>query len=297
MLLSLTATLPIRLPGLARRPGYGTKEFLCLSPPMSQAAEPLRRLLDLVAVLRSDDGCPWDREQTLRDLRAYLLEEAHEAAAAIDAEEWDELCDELGDLLFQIVFIVRLAEERSRFGLKEVVERIEAKMIRRHPHVFGDVELADSAAVRRAWEQRKLEARQPGRSLLAGVPSSLPALLAAYRITQKAAGVGFDWPDAGAVVDKLDEEVDELRRALETAARPSDSEVREELGDLLFTVANLARHLGIDPEAALAAANAKFRRRFARLESLLAEQGRSFSDSSLDDLEALWQSVKTKLRR
>lgn len=264
---------------------------------MSHAAEPLRRLLDLVAVLRSDDGCPWDREQTLRDLRAYLLEEAHEAAAAIDAEEWDELCDELGDLLFQIVFIVRLAEERSRFGLEEVVERIEAKMIRRHPHVFGDVELADSAAVRRAWEQRKLEARQPGRSLLAGVPSSLPALLAAYRITQKAAGVGFDWPDAGAVVDKLAEEVDELRRALETAARPSDSEVREELGDLLFTAANLARHLGIDPEAALAAANSKFGRRFARLESLLAEHGRSFSDSSLDDLEALWQSVKAEPRR
>ena len=252
----------------------------------------MRRLIDLVARLRAPDGCPWDREQGAADLRAYLLEEAHEAAAAIDGGDWGELAGELGDLLFQIAFLVRLAEERGAFDLEKVVAGIEAKMVARHPHVFGGETLADARAVREAWERRKL--REPGReSLLAGVPPSLPALLAAYRLTQKAAGVGFDWPEAQAVLDKVDEEVAELREALADGKREDAREkVTEEIGDLLFTVANLARKLDVDPEAALAAANRKFRRRFEQIERRLAEQGRTADEASLAEMDALWDEAK-----
>ena len=168
---------------------------------MKPSPDLLHRLAALVTRLRGPDGCPWDREQEIDDIRAYLLEEAHEVAAAIDSDNWDEICTELGDLLFQVVFIARLAEERAAFDLAEIVERIEAKMIARHPHVFGNDSLADSAAVHRAWERRKLEDNEKDRSMLGGVPSSLPALLAAYRMTQKAAGVGFDWPRADEVLE------------------------------------------------------------------------------------------------
>ena len=252
----------------------------------------MRRLIDLVARLRAPDGCPWDREQGAADLRAYLLEEAHEAAAAIDTGDWGELAGELGDLLFQIAFLVRLAEERGAFDLEKVVAGIEAKMVARHPHVFGGETLADARAVREAWERRKL--REPGReSLLAGVPPSLPALLAAYRLTQKAAGVGFDWPEAQAVLDKVDEEVAELREALADGKREDTREkVTEEIGDLLFTVANLSRKLDVDPEAALAAANRKFRRRFEQIERRLAEQGRTADEASLAEMDALWDEAK-----
>ncbi len=252
----------------------------------------MRRLIDLVARLRAPDGCPWDREQGAADLRAYLLEEAHEAAAAIDTGDWGELAGELGDLLFQIAFLVRLAEERGAFDLEKVVAGIEAKMVARHPHVFGGETLADARAVREAWERRKL--REPGReSLLAGVPPSLPALLAAYRLTQKAAGVGFDWPEAQAVLAKVDEEVAELREALAEGKREDAREkVTEEIGDLLFTVANLARKLDVDPEAALAGANRKFRRRFEQIERRLAEQGRTADEASLEEMDALWDEAK-----
>ncbi|HVF62289.1 MAG TPA: nucleoside triphosphate pyrophosphohydrolase [Thermoanaerobaculia bacterium] len=255
----------------------------------------MRRLIDLVARLRAPDGCPWDREQGAADLRAYLLEEAHEAAAAIDTGDWGELAGELGDLLFQIAFLVRLAEERGAFDLEKVVDGIEAKMVARHPHVFGGETLADARAVREAWERRKL--REPGReSLLAGVPPSLPALLAAYRLTQKAAGVGFDWPEPQAVLDKVDEEVAELRGALADGkredARDTKEKVTEEIGDLLFTVANLGRKLDVDPEAALAAANRKFRRRFEQIERRLAEQGRTADEASLAEMDALWDEAK-----
>lgn len=261
---------------------------------MPISPDPLHRLAALVIRLRGPDGCPWDREQEVDDLRAYLLEEAHEVAAAIDSGNWDEICNELGDLLFQVVFIARLAEERAAFDLADVVERIEAKMIARHPHVFGGDALADSAAVHRAWERRKLEHNDEGRSILGGVPSSLPALLAAYRMSQKAAGVGFDWSRADEVLDKIEEEIRELRRELEaTSGVEREVHLREELGDLLFTVANLARHLGFDPEAALAEANAKFRRRFARLERDLARQGLSLADSDLATMDAAWQRAKT----
>ena len=222
-------------------------------------------------------------------MRAYLLEEAHELAGAIDGGDWGELAGELGDLLFQIAFIGRLAEEAGAFSLSQVVDRVHHKMVARHPHVFGDEVLADAAAVRQAWERRKLRA-EPGReSLLAGVPASLPALLGAYRLTQKAAGVGFDWPDAGAVLAKVDEETAELRAALAGDDREA---VREEIGDLLFTLANLARKLEVDPEAALAGTNRKFRHRFAAVERGLAARGKSAAEATLAEMDALWEAAK-----
>jgi tetrapyrrole methylase family protein/MazG family protein len=250
----------------------------------------LRRLVDLVARLRAPDGCPWDREQSLEDLRAYLLEEAHEAAAAIDTGDREELAVELGDLAFLTAFVARLAEEEGAFTIEEVLDRAAEKIVHRHPHVFGEARLESAEEVRRAWEERKAEQKGEGDSLLAGVPSSLPALVAAYRLSQKAAGVGFDWSDAGQVLDKIEEEVSELREALK--GPPRDTKVAEEIGDLLFAVANLSRKLGRDPEAALAATNRKFRDRFAYIESQLAERGRSLKEATLEEMEALWQQAK-----
>ncbi len=249
------------------------------------------KLRALVIRLRSAGGCPWDREQTLEDLRAYLLEEAHEVAAAIDAGDDAGLAGELGDLLFQAVFVARLAEERGAFDLASVIDAVEAKMIDRHPHVFGGEVLVDAAAVRRSWERRKLR-QAPDRSLLHGVPASLPALTGAYRISQKAAGVGFDWPDAAAVLGQVGEELAELEGALAEAGGEPSAAAAEELGDLLFAVANLGRHLGIDPEAALARGNLKFRRRFQALEQRFAAAGRSIADAGAEEMDREWRAVK-----
>jgi nucleoside triphosphate diphosphatase len=252
----------------------------------------LQKLVDLVARLRAPDGCPWDREQTIDNVRAYFLEEAHELAGAIDGGDWQELAEELGDMLFQVAFIARLAEEAGAFRLPQVIDGVHSKMVSRHPHVFGDGDretLADAEAVRQAWERRKLQ-KEPGReTLLGGVPNSLPALLGAYRLTQKASGVGFDWPDAASVLDKAEEEIAELREAL---AGGKAEEVREEMGDLLFTLANLARKLEVDPEAALAATNRKFRTRFAAVEQGLAAQGKTAAEATLEEMDALWEAAK-----
>jgi MazG family protein len=297
------------------------------APPTAAAPTPpdLQKLVDLVARLRAPDGCPWDREQSLPDLRAYLLEEAHEVAGAIDSGDWDDLAEELGDLAFQVAFIGRLAEEAGAFRLSEAIDGVHRKMVERHPHVFavdavdagdtGGEVLADAEAVRQAWERRKARQKKPGSSLLQGVQASLPALLAAYRLTQKAAGVGFDWPDAAAVLAKVDEETAELKEALaaptssgdqrddQRGDEPIDKEavrgavrdaVREELGDLLFTLANLARKLDVDPEAALAAANLKFRRRFEAVEAGLAERGRSPAEATLAEMDELWEQAKKR---
>jgi len=249
----------------------------------------LKPLLDLVERLRAPGGCPWDREQGLAEVRAYLLEEAHELAAAIDGGDWQEIAGELGDLLFQAAFIGRLAAEAGAVDLAQAIELVRDKMVARHPHVFGGEELADAAAVRDAWERRKLQQEPARASLLAGVPVSMPSLLAAYRLTQKAAGVGFDWPAAEAVLAKAEEEIAELRRALADGAAPA---VREEVGDLLFTVANLARKLEIDPEAALAGANRKFRQRFTHVEQGLAARGKPLAEASLAEMDALWDEAK-----
>lgn len=251
----------------------------------------LERLQGLVRRLRGPDGCPWDRAQKLEDLRPYLLEEAHEAAAAIDGGEWPEIAAELGDLLYLVAFVSGLAEEERAFTVQDVAEGIAEKMIARHPHVFGDEELEDAEAVHRHWEEHKARTERPNGSVLEGVPESLPALVAAYRITQKAAGVGFDWRAPAEVLDKVDEEVEELREALAEQAG-SGPATREELGDLLFTVANLARHLEIDPEAALAGANRKFKERFTAMEQRLAEAGSSLADAPREELERLWHEAK-----
>jgi MazG family protein len=274
----------------------------------------LGRLLDLVARLRSPAGCPWDREQRLADVRSYLLEEAHEAAAAIDAGDWQGLAGELGDLLFQVAFVGRLAEEEGAFALADSIARVHDKMVARHPHVFGGEELATAQAVREAWERRK--ASEPGAvPLLSGVAPSLPALTAAYRMTQKAAGVGFDWPAVSDVLHKLDEEVAELKASLaeggggpassqaplvpSTAVAPAAADreaVAEEIGDLLFTVVNLARKLGVDPEGALARTNLKFRRRFERVERGVRARGKRLGEASLAEMDALWEEAKAEER-
>jgi MazG family protein len=254
----------------------------------------LQKLVDLVARLRAPDGCPWDREQRLENVRAYLLEEAHELAGAIDSGDPGEIAEELGDMLFQAAFIGRLGEEAGTFTAAGAIDQVYRKMVERHPHVFGGEELADAEAVRQAWERRKLREEPRRETLLGGVPSSLPALLGAYRLTQKAAGVGFDWSDAAAVLDKAEEEIAEVREAL--AAGRAD-QVREEIGDLLFTLANLARKLEVDPEAALAGTNLKFRRRFAAVEAGLAAKGKSAAEATLEEMDALWEEAKVTDKR
>lgn len=249
----------------------------------------LRDLLALVATLRGPEGCPWDREQTVRSIRSYLVEEAHELAAALDVESWEEIRKELGDMLFQVAFVARLAEEAGRFRLEEVIAGQHRKMVERHPHVFGDERLPDADAVAAAWERRKLA--DGDRGALDGVPDSLPALVGAYRLTQKAAGVGFDWRDASGPRRKVAEELEELDAEL-TGTDTEADRLDEEMGDLLFAVSNLARHLGVDPEASLSRANRKFRRRFAAIESRLREAGSDPSRASLEELDALWEEVK-----
>ncbi len=250
------------------------------------------RLRALIEHLRGPDGCAWDREQTVQSVRANLLEEAHEVAAAIDGGDNDELREELGDLLFQVAFLARMAEEEGIFDFDQVANEVVDKMIARHPHVFGD-EVAETAAeVRKQWEHRKQADREDKsgtRSALDGVPTTLPALTGAYRLSQKAAALGFDWPDIEGVLDKLTEECRELAEA-ETA-----DEIADEFGDVLFSLVNLARHLGLEPEGALAAANIKFRTRFGKMEEIVANEGDRVSDLTLDQLEDLWQRAKQSL--
>lgn len=273
-----------------------------LDPPDSDPGppDPLDRLRRLVARLRGPTGCPWDREQTLGDLRAYLVEEVHEAAAAIDDGDPEGLAEELGDVLFLVVFAAELLREGGGAGIGRIAAAAEAKMVARHPHVFGDEPAADAAEVRRVWGRRKQAERDAAASpdsALDGVPATLPALLQAYRMTQKAADLGFDWPDADGVLAKIEEELGEVREAIaeapETGAgEPGRERLRAELGDLLFTAANLARHLHLDPDAALAGANRRFRDRFARMESAVADGPRRLEELSLDELDALWEEAK-----
>lgn len=255
---------------------------------------PVERLRALIERLRAEDGCPWDREQTAQSVRPNLLEEAHEVAAAIDTGDWDELRGELGDLLFQVGFLARIAEEEGEFNLDQVADAVVEKMIARHPHVFGEATAETAAEVRRLWEHNKQSAREAdenGGSALDGIPASLPALTEATRISIKAAALGFDWPDVEGVLDKVAEESRELTQALE-GTEPDDDDPAHEFGDLLFALVNLGRHLDLDPEGALAAANLRFRRRFAAFERLLAERGARASDLDVEGLERLWQQAK-----
>ena len=262
----------------------------------SPAETELRRLLDIMARLRDPAaGCPWDRAQNFDTIAPYTIEEAYEVADAIVRRDFASLPDELGDLLFQVVFHARMAEEENRFGFAEVARAIADKMVRRHPHVFGDAGARDAAAQRSAWEDGKSAERaaRAESGALAGVPVGLPALTRAAKLTSRAARVGFDWPDAAAVLDKLDEEIGELKAEL-PAADPA--RLQDEVGDLLFVLANLARKLDLDPEACLRHANEKFSRRFTAMERAIESGGRSLSESSLDTMEAAWQAVKARER-
>jgi MazG family protein len=255
----------------------------------------------LIARLRAPGGCPWDREQTHDSVKPMTIEEAYEVAAAIDEKDDEELAGELGDLLLQVVFHAQMAQDRSAFEIGEVVRRVSDKMIRRHPHVFGEEKAADSGEVLKNWEALKaaeLEAKgkkAKTASMLDSVKTGLPGILEAFQMTTKVSRVGFDWPDAKSAIGKLDEETTELKEAV-AAHPPAAPQVAEEVGDLLFAAVNVARLLGVDPESALKAANRKFRRRFRAVEDGLRERGTQPADSTLEEMDALWNAAKAKER-
>jgi MazG family protein len=252
------------------------------------------RLVEIMDRLRAPGGCPWDREQTLDTLAPYFLEEAYEVVDAIAAADPEKLCEEIGDLLLQIIFVARVAREKGWFGVDDVCDAISDKMVRRHPHVFGDREVEDSAEVMRNWEdiKRTERADEPNSSVLDGVPGSLPALLKAFRMTEKAAAVGFDWRKPADVMGKMREEMDELEAELKPGDEAVTDRVRAEMGDVLFVMANFARHLGVEPETALQSTNASFKRRFEKMEERSLEMDLDFREMSLDEQDALWEEVK-----
>ena len=262
----------------------------------ASAETELRRLLDIMAALRDRrSGCPWDVEQTYDTIAPYTIEEAYEVADAIARRDFSALPDELGDLLFQVVYHARMAEEEARFDFADVARAIADKMIRRHPHVFGDAAARTAEAQTAAWEEQKRAERtaRAERGTLAGVPLALPALVRAHKLTARAARVGFDWPDPAAVLDKFAEETAELCAEL---AHADPARLADEVGDLLFVAANLARKLGLDPEACLRHANDKFSRRFAAVEARLAARGLAPADSTLEAMETEWGAVKAQER-
>ena len=256
----------------------------------------IARLIEIMAALRTPgSGCPWDLQQDFSTIAPYTLEEAYEVADAIGRGDLEDLREELGDLLLQVAFHARMAEEQGAFDFGDVVETITAKLVRRHPHVFADADGRTAEAVEGLWEQIKADEKaarcaKPGRGgALAGVPVALPALSRALKLQDKAGRVGFDWNDPKAVLAKIREEADEIEAALD-AGETRDS--TEEVGDLLFAVVNLARHLGADPEALLRATNRKFERRFASIEQALAARGKSPRNATLDEMDALWDEAK-----
>jgi ATP diphosphatase len=258
----------------------------------------IERLLWVMARLRDPDGgCPWDLQQDFASIAPYTIEEAYEVADAIARGDLEHLRDELGDLLLQVVYHAQMAKEAGRFDFEQVAAAIADKMVRRHPHVFGAAEVESARAQSHAWEAAKA-AERAGKAEAAGgdhgilhdVPLALPALVRAAKLQRRAARVGFDWPDAAQVLDKLDEEIAELRTELEGHA--SAERLSDEIGDLLFATVNLARHLEVDGESALRQANAKFERRFRAIEEALRARGRRLEDASLDEMEALWQAAK-----
>jgi len=265
----------------------------------SKSGEEFTKLVELIARLRAPGGCPWDREQTHDTLKPMMLEEAYEVVEAIDEGNDDELIGELGDLLLQVVFHSQIATEEQRFTVSEVIERISAKMIRRHPHVFGDDTAQTAGEVLRNWEaikQAELEAKGKSAeegSMLDSVSTKLPAVMEAFQMTTKVSRVDFDWPDVASVLEKLDEEVNELKQAIGEET-PTHKEIAAEVGDLLFVAVNVARLLGVDPESALKGSNRKFRRRFRYIEDRLREQGRKPADSDHVEMDAFWDEAKAR---
>jgi len=259
----------------------------------SSAGEKFQKLVEIMARLRAPGGCPWDRDQTFDSIKPYTLEETYEVLDAIDRRDWNELSEELGDFMLQAVFYAQMAAEEGLFGISDALDAINRKLIRRHPHVFGEQSAETPGDVKRIWGQVKAEEKKDkGREqdgLLAPVPRALPALVEAQQISSRAAGAGFDWENAEQVLDKLHEELGEFHEARRRASQP---ELEDELGDLLFVLVNLARFVKVDPEQALRRTNAKFRRRFEYIERKLAERGRKLEDSNIGEMEALWQEAK-----
>ncbi|MBQ0821826.1 nucleoside triphosphate pyrophosphohydrolase [Microvirga terrae] len=270
----------------------------------------ITRLIEIMAALRTPEtGCPWDLEQDFASIAPYTLEEAYEVVDAIERGDLADLRDELGDLLLQVVFHARMAEEQGAFAFPDVVEAITRKLIRRHPHVFGDIKELSPEDVKRLWDRIKSEEKAERRAdreamghspeaheagFLGGVPTALPALTRAQKLTSKAAKVGFDWPEATQVIDKIHEELEEVKDASSSGDR---DRIEDEIGDLLFSVTNLARHFGIDSERALRRTNAKFERRFKAIEEALEAQERSLDEASLDEMERLWVAAKLAERK
>jgi nucleoside triphosphate diphosphatase len=293
---------------------------------MASTGERFERAVQIMARLRAPGGCPWDREQTFDSIKPYTLEEAYEVLEAIDNRDWAELTGELGDLLLQVLFYSQMASEQGRFSVDDVLDRLSAKLVDRHPHVFGDVKADTSAEVLRNWEALKAEEKKKrlsgdggapakdAQSVLAGVSSKMPALMEAYKLSSRAARVGFDWPEIAGLFAKLEEETlelqDELKgmplvpgdgtpsgKGIAGSGKPEISDdqharLEDEVGDMFFVLVNIARFLALDPESALRKTNRKFKRRFQWMEERLRVDGRSAQDASMDELEALWREAK-----
>src|SRR4051812_27783830 len=262
---------------------------------METAGEKFQKLVAIMARLRAPEGCPWDREQTFDTIKPYTLEETYEVLDAIDRRNWAELAEELGDFLLQAVFYAQMAGEQNLFRIEDALDAINEKLIRRHPHVFGEGTAETANDVKRIWGAIKAgEKKDKGKedqTLLGSVPRVLPALVEAQQIASRAAGVGFDWENPDQVIDKLQEELAEFAQARRNAA---PDELEDELGDMLFVLVNLARFVKVDPEQALRRTNAKFRTRWSHIEARLNEQGRKPEDATIDEMEALWQEAKRK---
>jgi len=307
---------------------------------MPTTGERFERAVEIMHRLRAPGGCPWDREQTFDSIKPFTLEETYEVLEAIDNRDWDELTGELGDLLLQVLFYAEMAKEEDRFAIDDVLDRLSNKLINRHPHVFGDVEARTSADVLRNWEAIKAEEKKrkfaergesttpvateglngaptAPESVLAGVSQAMPALMEAFKLSSRAAHVGFEWPEIGGLFEKLEEETQELKEELaklpDPKLRPPErgvassgkqqipeelrARMEDEVGDLLFVLVNVARYLSLDPESALRKTNRKFRQRFQWVEGRLHQQGKKPAESSLDEMEALWQQSKREERK
>jgi MazG family protein len=266
------------------------------SESQSSAGSRFQRLVEIMARLRSPEGCPWDREQTFDTIKPYTVEETYEVLDAIDQRDWPHLADELGDLLLQCVFYAQMASEQDLFRIEDSLDAINDKLVRRHPHVFADAVADTPDDVKKRWDEIKAEEKKKRgegeRLLLEGVPRALPALVEAQQIASRAAGAGFDWDHVGQVLEKMHEELDELARARESADQGA---IEGEIGDLFFVLVNIARFLKVDPEQALRKTNGKFRKRFGYVESQLRKRAKGLSKSHMDEMEALWQEAKQVL--
>ncbi|MEN2994899.1 MAG: nucleoside triphosphate pyrophosphohydrolase [Thermodesulfovibrio sp.] len=252
-------------------------------------SEKFDRLVEIMEILRSEKGCPWDRIQTHDTLKRYLLEETYELIEAIENKDPKSMKEELGDLILQIVFHSQIAKEQGSFDINDVIDTITQKMIGRHPHVFGDADFKTPEEVLKQWDERKKEEGKLGSSILEGIPRTLPSLLRAYKIQSRVANVGFDWENIEGVIDKIREELKEVEEAVRLGER---EKIEEEIGDLLFSLVNLARFLKIDPETALRKTNKKFEERFKRLEKIAQQRGKDLKDMTLTEMDAIWEEIK-----